>query len=155
MDNKENENHKLDNLDEDKLEINNLVEDKKTDELDITKNMLLNTDKAVTDLTNTTEPIINNRFFRFMDKYCFLITTLVGCFYMISCIFVMITYAYSTNPFATLLYYIYVGFFFLHIVFWTGLSCYYKNIKYFGHLLLGFFIGLFTCGGFYIFLVNM
>ncbi len=104
--------------------------------------------------TNISSPInnnenlnIQNKYIRFADKHCFGLTALVGCFYVISSIFATIAFGYASNILATILYLIYVGFFFAHIIFWTGLSIYYKNIKYFGHLLLGFLIGCFTCGG--------
>ncbi len=155
MDNKENENLVSENFEVDKLGENNPIDEKKNNTLDINNTLLLNSDTNDTPTSPSTEPIIKNKFIRFMDKHCFAITTLIGCFYIMSSAFVTISYAYATNPFTTVLYYLYVGFFFVHIIFWTGLAFYYRNIKYFGHLLLGLFIGLLTCGGFLMVIVNI
>ncbi len=141
MDKKENED----------LEINRYItEDNKEfisdnpDDIQITTSNNANISSSLSSNENVD---IKNKYIRFADKHCFGITALVGCIYVITSIFATISFGYSSSIIATILYLIYVGFFFAHIIFWIGLSIYYKDIKYFGHLLLGFLIGFFTCGG--------
>ncbi len=146
MDNKENE-----NLETENLEVNNNLTEESTDNISnntVAPNIINNVNNATND--DIENPFLKNNFIRFMDKHCFKITVLVGCFYLISSFFVVLTYAYATNTLTTILFNLYVAFFYVHILFWTGLSIYCRNIKYFGHMLLGFLIGFLTCGGLFL-----
>ncbi len=98
---------------------------------------------------NTTIEItqINNKFIKFIDKHALGISMLIGCIYVISSWFVTFSLLNINNVISLLFLGVYYLFLISYILLYIGLSVYYKNLKYFAYLLLGFLIGLFTCGG--------
>ncbi len=98
----------------------------------------------------TTNKHYPNKFIEFVDKHYFGISAVIGSFYTITFIFVMIFYAYNTNPLGQFLYTIYVCFFIAYLVFYLGMTIVYRDVKYILSIILGFIIGFFTCGGLFI-----
>ncbi len=102
---------------------------------------------------STTEKTINNKFIKFVDKHALGISILIGCIYVISSWFVTFSFLYINNAISIILLGAYYLFLLAYILLYIGLSIYYKNIKYFGYLLLGFLIGFFTCGGLFFIII--
>ncbi len=96
-----------------------------------------------------------NKFIKFVDEHYFVISALIGCFYMISCFWVFIYFIYESSPIATLLFFIYIFIFLSYIILYLSMTIKYKDIKYFLSIILGLLIGLFTCGGGLMFFIGV
>ncbi len=89
----------------------------------------------------------NIKFVQFIDKHCFTITLLIGCFYTFSTFFEFI-YLFRNLPFImNMLSFIYPSFLLVYFLFFLGLSIILGKAKFILNLFLGFIIGMFTCGG--------
>ncbi len=86
----------------------------------------------------------------YIDKHCFLVTTILGCFYMISSIYAFLALLYLQDSdfrivkFLLVLYFIS---FLIYVIYFIVISIKYKNYKYVCFLILGLLIGFLTCGG--------
>ncbi len=97
--------------------------------------------------------LIYQKIVLYIDNHIFGLTALIGCFYMISFFLVFVNSIYGSTTFSDVFAFFYYGFFIIYFLFFFILTFIYKTVKYIGHLLLGLFIGFFTCGGLAIFVL--